>query len=226
MLQFQPAQLFGGKGLDIGMDGVAQHEEVRGFKVDIVKVDVGIVHQVLLGFFRMVYVLVPIDEIHLFQRDLVDDDGHRLRGFFLRRVTWESLGEKREIKLVFPFIFNQVGHDVAHFHVINMDFALQQVADVDFCPQFSNLRQIILFQVFNDYIIDKDTQIGRDRQTTYFDVGTSFFRKVTACKTHRKLLNDRVLDGNEKACDDGQHHHKKHQNAMDNLFFNTFDPPN
>ena len=208
------------------MDGVDQHVEVRGFKVDIVKVDVGIIHQVLLGFFRMVYVLVPIDEIHLLQQDLVDDDGYRLRGFFLRRVARESLGEKREIKLVFPFIFNQVGYNIAHFQVIYMDFTLQQVTDVNFRPQFPYLRQIVLFQVFDDDIIDKDTQIGRDRQATHLDVGTSFFRKVTACKTHRKLLNDRVLHGNEKARDDGKHHHKKHQNAMDNLFFNTFDPPN
>ena len=207
------------------MDGIAQHEKFCSLKVDVVEVDVGIIHQILLGFFRMVYVLVPIDEIHMLQRNLVYNDGHGCC-FRLLLVALEHLGKESEIELVFPLILYQIGLGVAQFHVIQMDFPFQQVADVDFGPQLFYLCQIILSQVFNNDIIDIDAEIRRDGQTPHFNVGAGFFRKVAACKTHCKLLNDRVLDGNKNTCDDSQHHHKKHQNAMDNLFFNTFDPPN
>ena len=65
MFQFQSTQFIGGKGCDIGMDGVTQHKEIRGLEVNVVEVEMGIIHQMLLGLLRIVLVLVPEQKIHL-----------------------------------------------------------------------------------------------------------------------------------------------------------------
>jgi hypothetical protein len=89
-----------------------------------------------------------------------------------------------------------------------VNFALQKVTDINFGSQLADFCQIAVFQILDNNIINENAQIGRDNQSPNFDVGSCFFRKETSRKTHRKILNDRVLDGNEKARDDGYQHHK------------------
>ena len=192
---------------DIGTDGVAKHIEIAGFQEDVVKVEVRIIHQALLGLLWFVRILVPQHEVDIFQGNLVDHNGYRRRFLFFRRVAWESLGKKREIELVLALVLDHVGLNMAQFHMRKMDFALQKVANADLGFQSANTCQVVVSQVFDRNIFDKDTKIRSHHQIADFDVGTRFFRKVTSSKTHCKLLNDRVLYGNEKTCDDGQHHH-------------------
>ena len=209
---------------DVGTDRVAQDKQIARFEIDVFKYKMGIVHQVLVGLLGMVGILVPKGEVDIFERNFVDDDGHGvLLGLLL--VALERLGEEGKIKLVFPLIFDEIGLGILQFHIFKMELTVKQVWHIDSCTQLLYLCQAIAFQIFNRYIFDQDSKIGGDHQTAHLDVGTSFFRKITAGKTHCKLLNDRVLYGNKEAHDDGQYHHKKDENAMDNLFFNNFDPP-
>ena len=225
VFELQAADFVSRQTAYIGMDGIAQDIQVFGLQVDAFEVDMRIVHQMLFCLLRIVFVLVPEHKIHILQRDLVDGDGHRL-GFGLLLVALESFNDEVEVKRILPFVLYQVGFGIAQFHLFEMQLTRHQVRYVDFGLQRADFSQVIASQVFNDNVIQKDTKIGGDGQTAHLDVGTSFFRKISTSKTHRKLLNDRVLYGNKEACDDGQQHHNHNQNAMDNLFFNNFDPPN
>ena len=161
-----------------------------------------------LGLQRIRTVLIPKHEIDIHQGNLVDDDFHGFRFLFLGCVRGESIDEKSEIHSIFTLIGDQVGLRVAQFHMIQMNFAFQQVADVNFCLQRSNACQVIVIQIFDNNIIQKNTEVRRDGQATHFDVGTCFFREIATRESHRKLLNDRVLNGNKNTCDDGEQHHK------------------
>ena len=58
------------------------------------------------------------------------------------------------------------------------------------------------------------------------DVGTGLLGKVSTGNSDGEFLDDGILDGHKNAHDDRKEHHYEHQNAMDNLFFNNFEPPN
>ena len=132
------------------MDGIAKHIEIRGFQIDVVQIEVGIIHEAVGRFQRIGTILVPQKEINVFQRDTVDDNRHGLRLFFPCRVgRSESVQQKSEIHLVFALIGNQIGLRVAQLDVVEVDYPLQKVADADFRPQRANLRQVVLFQVFD-----------------------------------------------------------------------------
>ena len=203
VLQLKSAEFVGAQPFDIGVNGVAKQIEVVGFQIDAIQNKMCIIHKVLGGLERIRLVLVPKHEIDVSQRNLVNHNRHRLRLFlFLRLVGGEGFSQKGKVHLVLALILDKVGFGVVQFHLGNMDFTLQQIANDNFRPQRANFRQIIIIQVFNRNIIDKDAQIGRHRQASYLDVGTSFFRKITTGKSHRKLLNDRILYGHEQACDE------------------------
>ena len=209
---------------DVGTDRVAQDKQIARFEIDVFKYKMGIVHQVLVGLLGMVGILVPKGEVDIFERYFVDDDGHGvLLGLLL--VALERIGEEGKIKLVLPLILDEIGLGILQFHFFKMELTVKQVWHIDSCTQLLYLCQVIAFQIFNRHILDQDSKIGGDHQAAHLDVGTSFFRKIATCKTNGKLLNDRVLYGNKEARDDSQYHHKKDENAMDNLFFNNFDPP-
>ena len=185
----------------------------------------GIIHHMFRGFLWMVLVLVPENEIEVFYVNMVNDDAKRL---FVRLfgVSLESIGKKREIELVFVHILNQIRPHVVQFYQFKMDSAIQDLTDVHLGTQGANTRQVTAIQVFDNDFIQNDTKIRCNQQTTHLDVATSFFRKVSAGITGSKLLKHRVLNSNKETSYDAQQHHNHNQNAMDNLFFNNFDPPN
>ncbi len=92
--------------------------------------------------------------------------------------------------------------------------------------QFFHSQQIVAFQVFDRKMINVDGEIGGDVQPSDANVGTGFLRNVSPSDSDGKLLNDRVLDGHKDAHDERNEHHDDHEDAMDNLFFNNFEPPN
>ena len=117
VFQVETALFSSAQAPDFGRNRITEHIEIPGFQINAVKVEMGIVHQMLGCFLWFVGVLVPKLKVDVPQRNAVDDDGHRLRLLFFRRVGSKSMDQKSEIHLFLAFVCDEIGRHIAQNHM-------------------------------------------------------------------------------------------------------------
>ena len=99
--------------------------------------------------------------------------------------------------MILSLILDKIGFRIVKLHFAQMKHTIQKVTEMNFRSKPSYIGQIIVSQVFHQYIIQHHRKIWHDSQTAHLDFSTCFFRKITTSHTNGKFLNNRVLYGDE-----------------------------